>query len=158
LAFWRETAAWVWLRVRCSANCRKPRCLSAQATERDRLRHRAAEPQPNLRMSRGRLPIGRRLTTCPTSARANLGKKRRNGTAVVLGITVNQQGGDVSGKWVAQIPGFDGNQTISEGKVSGDDISFVMVFAPPEGGGGPGGAADQMRRTGGRLRSVRRSL
>lgn len=72
---------------------------------------------------------------------------------------------DVSGKWIAQVPGFQGDtievtftfkvegakltgtigspmgeQPISEGKVSGDDISFVLVFAFPDGGGGPGGS------------------
>jgi hypothetical protein len=65
---------------------------------------------------------------------------------------------DISGKWVAQIPGRQGNTTettftfkveggkltgsvgsprgeqeITEGKVSGEDVSFVTVFS---GGGG----------------------
>lgn len=84
--------------------------------------------------------------------------------ALLSFFALSAVGADVSGKWVAQVPGFQGDtmeltftfkvegarltgtlgspmgeQPISEGKVSGDDISFVMVFTPPDGGGGPGG-------------------
>lgn len=67
---------------------------------------------------------------------------------------------DVNGKWVAQVPGFQGDtfeitfnfkaegerltgtigsamgeREISDGKISGDSISFVLVFSPPGGEG-----------------------
>lgn len=77
------------------------------------------------------------------------------------------QAADISGKWVAQVPGRQGDpvettftfkvdagkltgtvsanyggqareQQISEGKVSGDDVAFVTVFSFPGGGGGGG--------------------
>jgi hypothetical protein len=102
--------------------------------------------------------------------------------ALLSVFALSAAGADVGGKWVAQVPGFDGSpmeltftfkvdgakltgtlgspmgdQPISEGKASGDDISFVMVFAPPDGGGGPGGgmkivfkgkvAGDQIKMT-----------
>jgi hypothetical protein len=67
---------------------------------------------------------------------------------------------NVDGKWVAQVPGFQGDtieitfnfkaegekltgtigspmgeREFSEGKISGDSISFVLVFSPPGGEG-----------------------
>ena len=64
----------------------------------------------------------------------------------------------VDGKWTAQVPGFQGDQIditftfkaegekltgtvgspmgeqpISEGKISGEDLSFIMVFGSPDG-------------------------
>jgi hypothetical protein len=115
------------------------------------------------------------------------------GAAAVLALLVTAWAADVTGKWVAQIPGRDGGTSentfnfkvggttltgtittprgedaITEGKVSGDEISFVVVrkfgenemkinwkgkvsgdeikftreFQMPAGGmGGPGGGA-----------------
>lgn len=67
---------------------------------------------------------------------------------------------DVNGKWVAQVPGFQGDtfeitfnfkaegekltgtigspmgeREFTEGKISGDNISFVLVLSPPGGEG-----------------------
>ena len=101
--------------------------------------------------------------------------------ALVSILVVSAAAADVSGKWLAQVPGFQGDmidltftfkaegakltgtvgspmgeQPISEGKISGDDISFVMVFGPPGGGAGEGGmkivykgkvAGDQIKMT-----------
>ncbi|MFH1185782.1 MAG: hypothetical protein V1755_12215, partial [Chloroflexota bacterium] len=64
---------------------------------------------------------------------------------------------DVDGKWTAQVPGFQGDtiditftfkaegakltgtvgspmgeQPISEGKIGGEDLSFIMVFGSPD--------------------------
>jgi len=87
---------------------------------------------------------------------------------LVLVSAVAALAADVGGKWVAQIPGRQGNTSettfnfkvdagkltgtvssnfggqamdmeISEGKVSGEDISFATVMSFPGGGGPPGG-------------------
>jgi hypothetical protein len=115
------------------------------------------------------------------------------GTVAVLALLASAWAADVTGKWVAQTPGRDGatsettfnlkvegtvltgtmtnprgESTISEGKVAGDEISFVIVRKmgenemktlykgkvagdeitftrefqmPPGGMGGPGGGA-----------------
>ena len=115
------------------------------------------------------------------------------GTIAVLALLASAWAADVTGKWVAQTPGRDGatsettfnlkvegtvltgtmtssrgESTISEGKVAGDEISFVIVRKmgenemktlykgkvagdeitftrefqmPPGGMGGPGGGA-----------------
>jgi hypothetical protein len=87
---------------------------------------------------------------------------------LILLSAVAVSAADISGKWVAQVPGRQGDpiettftfkvdagkltgtvsanyggqareQQITEGKVSGDDVTFVTVFSFPGGGGGGGG-------------------
>ena len=87
---------------------------------------------------------------------------------LILLSAVVVQAADISGKWVAQVPGRQGDpvettftfkvdagkltgsvsanyggqareQQITEGKVSADDVTFVTVLSFPGGGGGGGG-------------------
>jgi len=80
--------------------------------------------------------------------------------ALLTGSAIAAPAADVNGKWLAQVPGFQGDtieitftfkaegtkltgtigspmgeRELTEGKISGDDISFALVFSPPGGEG-----------------------